>query len=419
VKLAIWSPQPWSPEGLHLGARGMDVVWVSEDEAPRGIPQARPSDPPPVDLDLYDVADRPAHAFAFRAARERPGVVLLRDASLPLLLADEMSRPESRKETLREMERAYGEDGAFVARLVARGLGGDVLPAFFPFVDRLLEASLGVVALTEEIRSLAARRLGDDRVVRLPLHLVATHLLPHLLASPESSSPGEARRSLGIPADSPVIGAASPDFSRLPMLSRVASRLRAEFPTLRLLVGGFETPVPDATCVPDLRTMAAAADVVVALDPITPGGIPAGLAEAIAARRPLVVNAGSESFADFAEGSIARIDPGRSEEAELEEVLRLLLRRPDLREALGRLAAEEARRVAEPSTLAEALVSFLTGLLSRKEDILRALREARVREAAFLHLLSEEVESVRRSLGLPDVDLGLPALFERLVRASR
>jgi hypothetical protein len=418
VKLAIWSPRPWSFDGLlrHLEARFAGVVWVTEDEAPRGVSRAHRSTHPRADLDLYDIADDPAHAFAFRVARERPGVVLLMQGSLPLLLADEMSRPESRQEALREMERAYGEDGAFVARLVARGLGGEILPALFPLLDRLLETSLGVVALTEESRRRAARRLGDDRTLRLPLHLLAS---PHILASPESSSPWEARKLLGIPDDAPVLAAPSPDFSRLSTLARVTSRLRHEFPALRLLLSRPETPVPDATHAPDLRTLAAAADVVVALDPITPGGAPAGLAEAIAARRSLVVTAGSGFFADFPEGSIARIDPGRFEEAELEEVLRHLLRHPDLRATLGRLAAEEARRIADPETLAEALARFLTGLLSRKAGILAASRETRAREAALLHLLSEEVESVGRPLGLRELDLGLPPLFEPLVRPSR
>jgi hypothetical protein len=402
VSLALWSPPSSRLESLlpSLEASlGAPVVHVSE----------APSSRPRVDLDLYDVADDPAHTFAYRAAREVPGVVLLRDAALVRLLAEEVRRPESRREALGEMERAHGEDGPFVARLVARGMGGDFLPAFFPLQDSLFETSLGVMALTEGTRSRAARRMGDDRTLRLPLHL---------LDSPDPSSPGESRRSLSIPEAAPVLAAARPDPSRLPMLSRVVSRLRAEFPDLLLLVGS-KAPVPDAVCVPDLRTMAAAADVVVALDPVTPGGVPAGLAEAMAARRPLIVNAGSSAVADFREGSIAAIDPGLFEEAHLEGVCRLLLRRPDLREALGRLAADEARRIADPTLVARSLATFLAGLVSRKESILADQRDARTREKALLHLLTEEVEVTARSLGLPDLDLGLAPLFQTLVRDPR
>jgi hypothetical protein len=403
VNLAVWSPRSASSEALarlltRFGAPGGRVVRVSEDAAPRGDS----------DLDLYDIGDHPAHAFAFRAARERPGVVLLRQGTFPRLLAGELARPGSRKDVLREMERAHGEEGAFVARLVARGLGGDALPAFFPLIDPLLETSLGVVALTGETGRRAARRLGEDRTLRLPLHLLASG----------PSSREEARRHLSIPDSALVLAAPDPDSSRLSSLIRVASRLRDEFPDLRLLVGALQADVPDATLVPDLAEMAAAADVIVALDPLTPYGIPAGLSEALASRRPLVVNAGSGALTDFPEGSLARVPPGRSEEEELEAVLRHLFRRPDLREALGRLAHEEARKVADPEELGRSLAGFLDRLLSRKETILGALRDDRQREAALLRLLSEEVEEAGRSLGLRDLDLGLPPLFEKLVRVT-
>jgi hypothetical protein len=187
---------------------------VGEDSAPRVDS----------DLDLYDIADHPAHAFAFRAARERPGVVLLRQGTFPRLLAGELARPRSRKDVLREMERAHGEEGAYVARLVARGLGGDALPAFFPLIDPLLETSLGVVALTGETERRAARRLGEDRTLRLPFHLLAS--------GPFSRE--DARRHLSIPDGALVLAAPDPDSSRLSSLVRVASRLRDDFPDLRL-----------------------------------------------------------------------------------------------------------------------------------------------------------------------------------------
>ena len=68
------------------------------------------------------------------------------------------------------MRRAHGEAGSFVARQVARGLGGEMLPALFPLNDRLLEASLGIVGLTAYVASRAARRLPGRPVLRLPHH---------------------------------------------------------------------------------------------------------------------------------------------------------------------------------------------------------------------------------------------------------
>ncbi len=415
MNLQIWSPRSSEREGLvvllpHLAARA-EVLWVSEERAPVGVPWVPAAAAPAMDPSLYDVADAAEHAFAFRAARERPGVVLLRDWSFPVLLAGEMARPETRAAALREMQRAFGEDGAFVARMVARGLGGDVLPALFPLNDRLLEGSLGIVALTEETRAGAGRRLGDARTLRLPLYLLAPVGVP---------SARDARQELGLPESALVVATGVHDLVRLPALARVVAELRGEFPDLRLLVGrGRVALPPGALAVSDLGTMAAAADVFVALDPLTPGGVPAGLSEALAARRPLVLTAGSSVTADLPEGTVAVVEPGRHEEGELQGVLRHLLRHPDLRARLGRLAAEEARRVADPAALAEALARFLLRLDSEKEAILQARRDARAREETLLGFLTQEVRGDARSLGLHSSDLGLEPLLESLVRAPR
>jgi hypothetical protein len=420
VKLQVWSPQ--SRDGLALLApalaRGTDLVWVSEGPSPPGVPHTSPADASPADLDLYDVADTPAHAFAWRAARERPGVLLLRDWAFPRLLAQEMARPDTHRAAVREMQRAYGDEGVIVARMVARGLGGDLLPAFFPLNDRLLETSLGVVALTEDTRRLAARRLGDERTIRLPIHLIPHLGAPHLRAS-DPVSPTEARRSLALPADGPVVASARPDPFRLASILRVAPRLREEFPGLRILLGEVDATIPDATLAPDLPTMAAAADVVVALDPLAPGGAAVGLAEAAAAGRPLVLTEDGSAAADFPEGTATFVTPGRLEEAELEAVIRHLLRHGDLRERLARLGHEAIRPATDIAGLADRLVSFLRDILDRKQSILDRVREARGREDALVALLSREVESDARALGLEGLDLGLHLLFEPLLRSAR
>ena len=65
----------------------------------------------------------------------------------------------------REMRRSHGATGSFVARQVARALGGDLLPALFPLNDRLLERSLAV-----------ARWLNHEG--RLPIHGIDLDLNP-------------------------------------------------------------------------------------------------------------------------------------------------------------------------------------------------------------------------------------------------
>jgi hypothetical protein len=87
------------------------------------------------------------------------------------------------------MRRAHGERGTFVARQVARGLGGELFPAMLPLNDRALESSLAVVTLTQEAREKARRRVPGRPV--LPFQ-------PSLAAR---SPPPARRRHLGLPAD--------------------------------------------------------------------------------------------------------------------------------------------------------------------------------------------------------------------------
>src|SRR6267142_6163191 len=149
MKLAVWSPLPSTPSGI--------ADYVAEN--------------PEADLHLYHVGNSPAHAFVYRAARARPGVVVLHDWSLHHLVLRETVERGDVSTYLHEMRRAYGETGTFVGRQVARDLGGDLLPALFPLNDRVLEGSLGVVALSAQTEARVARRLPGRPRLHLPHHL--------------------------------------------------------------------------------------------------------------------------------------------------------------------------------------------------------------------------------------------------------
>ena len=124
MRLAVWSPLPPSDSGIadyvaeqlpHLG-RSFDVVTVP----------AAPPTPPDVDLDLYHVGNSPAHAYVYRAALARPGVVVLHDWSIHhLVLADTVERGDVAA-YLREMRQTAPRSPAWdVPLLQAVGTGGD------------------------------------------------------------------------------------------------------------------------------------------------------------------------------------------------------------------------------------------------------------------------------------------------------
>src|SRR5258708_5494136 len=132
--------RPWGcvgggAESLPALARLFDVEAVTDDPdatdpALRAAVRVRASaESPEADLHLYHVGNSPAHAFVYRAARARPGVVVLHDWSLHHLVLCETVERGDVSAYLREMRRAYGETGTFVGRQAARDLGGDLLPA--------------------------------------------------------------------------------------------------------------------------------------------------------------------------------------------------------------------------------------------------------------------------------------------------
>ena len=164
--VAVWSPRPPSPSGIAdyvaeqlpaLGAH-LDLRWVGrEDEAA------------PADLDVYHLGNSPAHAFVYRAALRRPGVVVLHDWSLhQLVLRETVERGDVSaylRETckvgpvmdfqglgflhgLRLNKPAKDVQKALLARDILAGTAGDpailrLLPAFIlkeEHIDRLRAA---------------------------------------------------------------------------------------------------------------------------------------------------------------------------------------------------------------------------------------------------------------------------------------
>jgi glycosyltransferase involved in cell wall biosynthesis len=429
TRLAVWSPLPPSPSGiadyvaesLPALARHFDVETVSEE--PRTAPEA--------DLHLYHLGNSPAHGFVYRAARARPGVVVLHDWSLHHLVLHETVERGDVPGYLREMRRAYGETGAFVGRQVARALGGDLLPALFPLNDRVLEGSLGVVTLSAQTAGRVARRLPG----RPQLHL------PHHLSLPIEPPPSraESRSRLGLPADAFIVtapGLATVN-KRLDVAVRVMARLRAENPEAVLVIAGASDPrlpleawardaglgdglrVTGRLELADFERHLAAADVVLALRFPSHGEMSGAVVRALGVGRPVLVSAGSAAADEFPEGVVVPVDPGPGEEAEVEAFLRHLRGSPDLRERIGVLAALHVRAGHGLAETAGILAGFLRAVDAGQEKALTALQADRTDEGGLLGYYMEEIRWGARDLGLVDVRLGLEGLLEPLARGAR
>jgi glycosyltransferase involved in cell wall biosynthesis len=422
MRLAVWSPAPPSRSGiadyvaeqLEPLARHHAVEWVRDEHA-AGRPEA--------ELDVYHVGNSPDHAFVYRAALARPGVVVLHDFSLHDLVRHETLGRGDAAAYRSEMRRAHGPAGSFVARQVARGLGGELLPALFTANDRLLEASLAVVALTRVTAQRVAARLPGRPVLHLPHHLA----LP--LSPPPSRA--EARRALGLEPDALVVTAPglATRAKRLELGVQVVARLHAERPALRLVVAGAVEPglplaewaqaaglgdalrVTGRLSLEDFERHLAAADIVLALRFPSRGEMSGALVRALGVGRPALVTAGTAAAEEFPEGVVVPVAPGPRERGELEALIGALADEAGLRDAIGRVARAHVRRQHDREAGVERLAGFLEQVSARREALLDALAAARVPQQGLAGYLLGELRWSARQLGLP----GLPAAAVPLV----
>jgi glycosyltransferase involved in cell wall biosynthesis len=425
LRLRVWSPLPPSPSGIaDYVAEQLPGLRAHAEVAT--VTEAPPHAPDDDTLDVYHLGNSPAHAFVYRAAVARPGVAFLHEWSLHHLVLNETVERGDVSAYLKQMRRAHGEAGTIAARQVARGLGGDLLPALFPLNEHVLEASLAVVALTRAVARRGETALRGRPVLHLPHHVS----LP--LDPPPSRE--EARRALGLPPDAAIVTAPglATRSKELDLAIAVLARLRVRHPSLRLVVaGGVDRELPLAEwaraagvepavtvtgrlALDDFVRHLAAADVVLALRFPSHGEISGALLRAMGVGRPALVTAGTPAAEEFPEGVVVPIDPGPARAAHLEVALDVLLSDPGLRERIGGAARVH---VAAGHGLAETtarLAAFLEEVGTRRAALAREVAAARVPEDSLLGALLEEVRWTARDLGLPGVPAGVDAVLAEL-----
>ena len=430
LSVNVWSPLPPSPSGIA------DYVAESAGALARRVElhlvdAGAAAAPPAADLDLYHLGNSPEHAFVYRRALAVPGVAVLHEWSLHHLVLHETVERGAPGAYVREMRRAHGERGAFVARQVARDLGGDLLPALFPLSDRVLERSLAAVALTATVTDRIARRLPS----RPRLHL--RHHLSLPLDPPPSRE--DARRAVGLPADALIVTA--PGYATankgLRAAMRAAGRLRRDDPSLQFVIAGGRDPrVPleawaeeaglagawslaGRLGLGDFERHLAAADVVLALRFPSHGEMSGALVRALGVGRPVLVTAGTPAAEEFPDGVVAPVAPGPCEEDEIHAVLAHLAASPALRDTMGRLARAHVLAVHDLETATGTLAGFLETVHGQKAALAAAVSAETAVADGLLGYLAEEVRAGARDLGLVGIPLGLDALLGPLAEGGR
>jgi glycosyltransferase involved in cell wall biosynthesis len=414
VRLALWCPMPPSASGIaDYAAEQLPLLRERFDVTVVG---AAPAARPEADLDLYQLGNSPAHGYAYRAALERPGVVLLHEWSLHHLVLSLTVECGDTAAYLRQMRRDHGERGTFLGRQVARALGGPLWPSLLPLNDRVLRGSLAVVALTRFV----AERARPVLAPRPVLHV------PHHLALPLSPWPSrrEARRALGLPEEALLVTAPglATVSKRLDVGLRAVLRLRRERPELRLVVAGDVDPElpldawaahdPDALVVAgrlaleDFLRHLIAADLVLSLRFPSYGEISGGLVRSLGIGRVALVTAGTPATEEFPEGVVVPVDPDRSEEEELVALLRALLEDAGLRERIGARARAHALAHHDLRSCTTRLADFLADVAGRREALAAEVHPELEAEGLYAQLL-DEVRFAAHDLGLAQLPPGV------------
>ena len=425
-KVEIWAPLPPVPSGIadyveeQIEALDRFLTLTLVAEAPEAVNAelrrkyrvVGPGDAEPEALPVYHIGNSPAHGFAYRAALQKPGVVVLHEWNLHELVLGFAVKANHFEDYRRQMRREHGERGSIAAETIATALGGRHWTSVFPLNADLLDASLGVVCLSG---STAARALAKGPGTPV------LHLPHHALLRAHARTRAEARKLLAFDEGSrivlaPGLGTAA---KSLEAARAAMEAVRRRVPNALLAtVGGGPTggaPADNEKALGrvDLETLGdslLAADVVLALRFPSRGETSGVLMRALSAGRAAVISSGSAADEDLPQGVVARVDPGPGEARELAAILEFLLTDDPARLRLEQLASETARTL-EVGPLTERLAAFLHRIAGGRKDLEDRVRARASRGQGIRRILRDDVEAAASSLALSR----LPAnVFERL-----
>ena len=349
MKLAIVSPWPPAATGVAEYAATIASALEAHYDVERLLAVDEES-LRAADRRLYQLGNNRLHGPAYDAALAFPGVIELHDAVLHHFLLGRIEREEYLDE--------FELNGGLWARGTAERLWerrGDctVDEEFFrhPLLKRVVAASEAVI-----VHNPAARRRVEETGVELPIFDV-----PHYVDPPAIVDEAEVRalrERLEIPPGGVLIGCFGfqRPTKRLRSVTRAVRELEA--PHRLLVQGRFVSDEYEASIAPllaeagavrlpyasdgELRALLAATDIGVNLRWPAAGETSGILMKLMAAGKAVVVT-DSDETADLPPGTVARIDAGELEEPMLAATLEALAVNRELRESMGRHAAEHVR----------------------------------------------------------------------------
>jgi len=167
MRIAFFSPLPPARSGiadysaalLEPLSRLAEITTYSE--APRVFDASR------FDMCVYQLGNNPYHTFAYEAAMEHPGVIVLHEANLHHLIADLTIRRKNWNAYMREVENNGGADALAYAeryvRTLERGPDYDI-----PMLRSILARARGVIVHSNAVRELVRAEGYEGPIAVIP-----------------------------------------------------------------------------------------------------------------------------------------------------------------------------------------------------------------------------------------------------------
>ncbi len=385
MKVALFSPMP--PERSGIADYSALLLPALRERVEVAVVKRGSKKPPRgTDLSVYHIGNNPdAHGWILEALRRTPGVVVLHDFVLHHLIAGLTIGRRDGHGYLDAMER----EGGVVGRLLGHAVLDKRIPPLwenrpedFHLAGEVLDLATGLIVHSRYVhdRACAAGYAGPIWIVPHPAFPVPDLPAAAVDGEPLFGSFGNVNVSKRVPqlleafaqqrrrheaSALLLVGATSPGFD----LDRRLQRLGLDGKGL-VREGYVEER--------RLWELMIATDVHVNLRSPTMGETSGTAIRALSLGRPLIVS-DVGWFAELPDDVALKVPVDEQEVTTLAAALELLASRPDLREAMGRAAADLARREHDVERVAELYVSAFeqaAGGAAVADSVLSELAEA-------------------------------------------
>jgi glycosyltransferase involved in cell wall biosynthesis len=350
------------------------------------------------------------HGYVYEMMQHHPGVTILHDTTLHHCMLGLTLGRGNVEQYVEEMTYAYGEAGAHAAYQVVRTMD-DAIIQTYPLVERVLDASLGVIVHNEHARREVLKRHPQSRVARIPQHF----FLP--AGFPAQVDVASLRARWGL-EDRFVVGSFglfAPD-KRLDVCLRAFSRLLESRPDATYLLCGQAFPGYD---LPMMIQTSGLADKVIFTGWMEPvlfaqhmvlldlavqlryphiGGTPFTPIRLMGLGVPTIIS-DTAPVAELPEGACAKLLSDEYEEQTLAALLQYLAGHEQVRRQMGEHGRRTIQALHDPDRVAEQVLAFIEQVVALPPDDSGAVMTTRERD-----LLLQGVGSTLADWGVRETD---------------